>query len=239
MVSGYAVETGHALCLRCETFLYFLSYINFPFPNGCIFAAITDKNILSMKYQLKIIIASTRPGRKGPAVANWFLKCVEHFPDFEVEVLDLKEIDLPMMNEPEHPRFQKYSHEHTKSWSRIIAGADAFVVVTPEYNFSYPAPLKNALDYLFAEWNEKPMAFVSYGGISGGTRSVQDIKGPVTTLGMVPLMQAVNIPFFSQFINAEGIFEGDERLERSADAMLKKLLRLTKALKEMRAEVEV
>lgn len=191
-----------------------------------------------MKYQLKLIIASTRTGRKGPAVAKWFLKIAEQDPNFEIEVLDLKEINLPMMDEPEHPRFQKYTHEHTKKWSRTIAGADAFVVVTPEYNFSFPAALKNALDYLYSEWDGKPMAFVSYGGVSGGTRSVQEIKGPVTTLGMMPLPQAVNVPFFSQFINSEGVFEGNEILEKSAEGMLKKLAKWAGALKGMREEVE-
>ncbi len=191
-----------------------------------------------MKYQLKLIVASTRPGRKGPAVAKWFRNIAEQHPDFEVEVLDLMEINLPMMDEIDHPRLKNYSHEHTKKWSKTIDGADAFVVVLPEYNFSFPASIKNALDYLFSEWEGKPMAFVSYGGLSGGIRSVQDIKGPVTTLGMMPLPQAVNIPFFTQMMNAEGVFEGNEKLEKSAEGMLKKLRLWTGALKAMREQVE-
>lgn len=187
-----------------------------------------------MKYQLKIIIGSTRPTRKGPIVADWFLKIAKQHPDFEVELLDLKEIDLPLMDEPNHPRVQKYTKAHTKKWSKTIDSADAFVIVTPEYNFGYPATLKNALDYLSVEWSDKPMGFVSYGGISGGTRAVQELKLPVTALGMMPIPQAVNIPFFTQFINDNDVFEANETLEKSANVMLAKLQEWAKALKNMR-----
>lgn len=186
-----------------------------------------------MTYKLKIIIGSTRPSRQGHLVAHWFSKIAETYPEFSIEILDLKEINLPLMDEPHHPKFGNYTHEHTKKWSKTIADADAFVFVTPEYNYSFPAPLKNALDYLFAEWQHKPAAFVSYGGISGGTRSVQGLKMPVTTLGMMPLPEAVNIPFFGQHI-AEGVFRGNEALENSARVMLKKLAVWTKTLKIMR-----
>lgn len=187
-----------------------------------------------MKYKLKVIIGSTRPSRKGPAVANWFLEIANQHTDFEVELLDLKEINLPLLDEPEHPRLQKYANEHTKKWSKTIDEADAFIVVTPEYNFGYPATLKNALDYLALEWQDKPMAFVSYGGVAAGTRAVQGLKLPVTTLGMMPLPQAVNIPFFTQFINDEGIFKGNEKLVKSANVMLNKLRDWAEALKQMR-----
>jgi len=187
-----------------------------------------------MKYQLKIIVGSTRPGRKGITVANWFNELAKERQEFEVEILDLKEINLPFFDEENHPRLQQYANEHTKSWSNKIAHADAFVVVTPEYNFSYPATLKNALDFLAIEWAEKPLAFVSYGGLSGGTRAVQELKSTVTTLGMMPLPQAVNIPFFTQHINTEGDFVGTESLEKSANVMLSNLLRWTEALKGMR-----
>jgi NAD(P)H-dependent FMN reductase len=187
-----------------------------------------------MKYNLKVIIASTRPMRKGPIVADWFLKIAKQHSSFDIEVLDLKEINLPFLNEAEHPRLQKYAHEHTKQWSKTISEADAFVIITPEYNFGYPATIKNALDYLTIEWSDKPMCFVSYGGVSAGTRAVQELKSPVTTLGMMPLPQAVNIPFFNQFINSEGAFEANEPLIVSANAMLNKLLDWAKALKTMR-----
>ncbi|RKD20305.1 NADPH-dependent FMN reductase [Pelobium manganitolerans] len=187
-----------------------------------------------MAYQLKIIIGSTRQGRKGTAVADWFSTIAQEHSDFEVEVLDLKQIDLPLFDEEEHPRLKKYKHEHTKNWSKSIDAADAYVIVTPEYNFSYPATIKNALDYLSLEWAEKPLAFVSYGGLSGGMRAVQELKPVITTLGMMPIPQAVNIPMFTTMLNEQGIFTGNERLEQSANAMLNALLRWTKALKQMR-----
>src|SRR5699024_4946479 len=152
-----------------------------------------------MLMKLKVIIGSTRPGRKGPLMADWFAEFAKTHSNFQVEVLDLKEIALPFLDETEHPMVQQYKNVHTKNWSRTIDEADAFVVVTPEYNFGYPAALKNAFDYLHKEWAKKPMGFVSYGGISAGTRSVQALKLPVTTLSMMPLTQAVNIPFFSEF----------------------------------------
>ena len=165
-------------------------------------------------YKLKVIIASTRPGRKGPLVAEWFLKILAEHQEFDVEVLDLKEINLPFLDEPEHPRLRHYTHEHTKQWSRAIDSADAFVFVTCEYNFSAPASLINALDFVYHEWNYKPVAFVSYGGMSGGMRAVQMLKQTLTTLKMVPVTEAVNIPFFAKYINENGVFLGDEMLEK-------------------------
>lgn len=187
-----------------------------------------------MKYKLKVIIGSTRPSRKGPIVAEWFLKIAQQHSDFEIELLDLKEIDLPLMDEPNHPSMRQYTNEHTKKWSKTIDEGDAFVFVTPEYNYCAPATFKNAMDYLFQEWQEKPVGFVSYGGLSGGTRAVQDLKAPITTLGMMPLPQAVNIPFFTNFINEDSVFEAKESLEKSANVMLNKLTDWAKALKEMR-----
>ncbi len=102
-------------------------------------------------YNLKIIVASTRPGRKGPALAIWIFDVAKKHTEFSVELLDLAEINLPFLDEPNHPRLQKYTKEHTKKWSATIAAADAFIFVTPEYNYGYPASLKNALDFLFNE----------------------------------------------------------------------------------------
>lgn len=116
---------------------------------------------------LKIIIASTRPGRKGPAIASWITKKAKKIKDFETEVLDLAEINLPLMDELAHPRLRTYQHQHTKDWSAKIESADAFIMITPEYNYGLTAPLKNAIDYLSMEWNYKPVAFVSYGGLAG------------------------------------------------------------------------
>jgi NAD(P)H-dependent FMN reductase len=185
-------------------------------------------------FNLKIIIASTRPGRKGPAIAKWIISKASEMNDFQVEVLDLAEINLPLMDEPEHPRLKKYQHQHTKEWSAKIESADSFIMVTPEYNYGLTAPLKNAIDYLSIEWGFKPVAFVSYGGLAGGTRSVQMLKQIVTSLKMVPLVESVNIPFFMKHIDDKGNFNPEEAMEKSADDMLKELLRWTKGLKSIR-----
>lgn len=185
-------------------------------------------------YNLKVIIASTRPGRKGPLVADWFINNLKEHKEFEVEVLDLKEIDLPFMDEPEHPRLQHYTKKHTKKWSKTIDSADAYIIVTPEYNYGYPASIKNALDFVYHEWGYKPVAFVSYGGLSGGIRCVQMLKQVVTTLKMMPITEAVNIPFFTKHIAEDGKFKGDEILDKSANTTIKELLRWTATLQEMR-----
>jgi NAD(P)H-dependent FMN reductase len=185
-------------------------------------------------YNLSIIIVSTRPGRKGPAVAYWFQEIAQQHKDFNVELIDLAEVNLPFLDEPEHPRFQKYQHQHTKDWSARINKADAFIFVTPEYNYGYPATLKNALDFVYHEWSHKPVGFVSYGGMAGGTRCVQLIKPVITALRMMPIFDSVNIPFFGRYINEEGKFVADELLTKSANAMLADLLKWTKALKMMR-----
>lgn len=162
------------------------------------------------------------------------MKIAEQYKDFEIEVLDLKEINLPFLDESEHPILQKYTNAHTRSWSSKIDEADAFVIVTPEYNHSYPVSIKNVLDYLVKEWQNKPMGFVGYGGVSAETRAVQDLKIPVTTLGMMPIPQEVTIPFFNKFINNKGVFEGNAILNKAANVMLDNLQPWAEALKEMR-----
>ncbi|MDB5198817.1 MAG: NADPH-dependent reductase [Chitinophagaceae bacterium] len=185
-------------------------------------------------YNLKIITASTRPGRKGPALADWIFEAAKKHTEFSVELLDLAIINLPFLDEPEHPRFQKYTKEHTKSWSTKIASADAFIFVTPEYNFGYPAPLKNAIDFLHNEWQYKPVAFVSYGGIAGGTRSMQALKQVITALNMVPVVEAVNVPFFTKYIDEQNKFNADEGINKAAEGMFKELLKWTESLQQMR-----
>ena len=183
---------------------------------------------------IKIIIASTRPGRKGPSVASWIHAQLLEKTAFETELLDLAIINLPFLDEPEHPRLQKYAHDHTKNWSKLINEADGFIIVTPEYNFGYPAPLKNALDFLYNEWTYKPVGFVSYGGLSGGTRAVQQLKQVVTAQKMMPLAEAVHIPFFTKHINEEGKFIPDESLIKSADGMFAELAKWMEGLAGIR-----
>ena len=181
-----------------------------------------------------MIIASTRPGRVGESVGRWAQEVAIRHGGFDVEVLDLAAIDLPFMNEPNHPSEQRYVHQHTKDWSERISAGDAYVLVMPEYNHGFSAPLKNALDYLYKEWEYKPVGFVSYGGISGGTRAVQMIKQVVTTFRMFPVAEAVNIPYVATHMDADGNFRAPEGLEVAANKMLDVMARLTEALAPMR-----
>jgi NAD(P)H-dependent FMN reductase len=151
-----------------------------------------------------------------------------------VEVLDLADIALPFVDEPNHPRLQRYVHQHTKDWSAAVDGGDAFVFVMPEYNYGLNAPMKNAIDYLHHEWQHKPVGFVSYGGVSAGTRAVQMAKQVVTTLKMVPVSEAVSIPFFPQFIDDDGQLQANETMNTAADAMLTELLRYAEVLAPLR-----
>jgi NAD(P)H-dependent FMN reductase len=186
---------------------------------------------------LQVLIASTRPGRIGPAFARWFVARAEQHGGFEVEVVDLAEVALPFMDERHHPRLAKYEHEHTKAWSATVSRADAFVFVTPEYNYGYNAVLKNAIDYLHKEWADKPLGFVSYGGVAAGTRSVQQLKQVVTALRMVPVVESVNVPFAAQFLGDDGQVRPNDIMNTSADAMLTELARMTARLRPTPAAV--
>jgi NAD(P)H-dependent FMN reductase len=184
---------------------------------------------------LMIVIASTRPGRIGLPVGEWIESRARAHGGFEVDVADLAAIDLPFMDEPKHPRLRQYTHQHTKDWSARVEAADAFVFVHPEYNYAMTAPLKNAIDYLNAEWAYKPLGLVSYGGVSAGTRAAQQIKQVATTLKLFPLFEAVSIPFVAQFIGEHGALEPNEVMDKAADAMLDELVRVSAALRPLRA----
>jgi len=186
-------------------------------------------------FKLGVVIVSTRPGRAGLPIGEWFLEQARAHGQFELDRVDLKEVNLPLLDEPKHPRLGQYQHEHTKAWSARVKAADAFVFVTPEYNYSAPPSLLNALDFLSAEWAYKPAAFVSYGGISGGTRSVQMAKLALTTLKMMPLPEAVTLPFYAQHLGEDGVFRPGEKAAGSVAPMLAELLRWTGALAPLRA----
>ena len=186
---------------------------------------------------LMVVIASTRPTRVGPAVARWFVARATERGSFDVDLVDLAELDLPFMDEPEHPRFARYVHDHTKRWSARVAAADAFVFVTPEYNHGYSAPLKNAIDFLHHEWEHKPVGFVSNGGVAAGTRAVQQLKPIVAVLRMTPMSDAVYIPFVHQHLDGERQFRPTDELEAAATLLLQALERSEAVLRPLRAAV--
>jgi len=182
-------------------------------------------------YKLKIISSTVRPGRKGPMIAAWIAEQANKNGNFEVEILDLGEINLPMMNEVHHPMMKKYEHEHTKKWSAKIEEAEVFIFVTAEYDYNYPAPLRNAIEYLAHEWSFKAAGIVSYGGVSAGTRAANSLKADLATMSIVPLTQAVNFPMFAQFMNDKNEFVPGEASFKAAETMLRELVRWTKGLK--------
>lgn len=188
-----------------------------------------------MPFNLQVIVASTRPGRVGASVAKWFAEFAQANSEFNVELVDIADFNLPMYNEPMHPRIQEYMHDHTKRWSASVAKADAYVFVTPEYNYSPPPALINALDYVYNEWNYKACSFVSYGGVSGGLRSAQAARLQVTTLKIMPIPEGVTIPMVAKQINADGNFESNELINNSAQAVLQELHKWTSALKQLRS----
>jgi len=184
---------------------------------------------------LQIIVASTRPGRVGLPVARWVESEARAHNGFDdIELVDLAELDLPFMNEPHHPRLGQYVHQHTRDWSNKVAEADAFVFVMPEYNYGYNAELKNAIDYLYNEWQYKPVGLASYGGVSAGTRAAQMIKQVVTTLKMVPLNEAISIPFVHDFLDDSKTIVPNDVMREAATLMLDELVRVEAALRPLR-----
>lgn len=188
--------------------------------------------------KLHIIIASTRPGRVGRTVADWFISQVPADLGFEVEVVDLAEVALPLLDEPNHPAEHVYVHEHTRRWSANVASADAFVLVMPEYNVGFTAPLKNALDYLYTEWNHKPVGFVSYGMTSAGLRAVEMLKPVLISLQMMPIHSAVSIPLRLR-LDTDGVLQPDAVMAAAAQDLLSELSVMSQALASVRAAAEL
>lgn len=185
--------------------------------------------------QLGVVISSVREGRAGLSIGEWFMERARAHGGFDPTLIDLKKVGLPLLEERHHPRLQKYEQDTTKAWSATVKGLDAIVFVTAEYNFSTPPALLNALDHLYVEWNYKAAGFVSYGGMSGGLRSVQMLKQTVAALKMVPIVEAVAFPFFTQLVDREsGAFKGTESHDKAATVMLDELLRWDRALAILR-----
>jgi NAD(P)H-dependent FMN reductase len=172
---------------------------------------------------LQVIVASTRPGRIGRTVGEWFAGEAEAHEGFDVELVDLAEVALPFFDEPKHPRLQEYEHDHTRRWSETISRGDAYAFVMPEYNFGYTAPLKNAIDFLWNEWNDKPVALVGYGGVSGGLRAIQLLK-PVLTAVRLQHVAEVPIPFIHERVQ-DGRVEANDAMRSGASGALDALAR--------------
>ena len=189
-----------------------------------------------MALKLNIIIGSTRPGRVGPTIANWLAEAAREHGQFDVELVDLADFNLPLLDEAAHPSRQQYVNEPTKRWSASVASADAFLFVTPEYDYFAPAALVNAVQGLLLEWFYKPAGVVSYGGISGGLRSAQVLRQLLGNVNVHALAQVVPVPNFPQFIGDDGLFRPNEPMKEGLRGMLGELHKWATALKTMRPQ---
>jgi NAD(P)H-dependent FMN reductase len=185
--------------------------------------------------KLNIIIGSTRPGRAGPVVAKWLHQTAVAHGMFTVELVDLAEFNLPLLNDAAHPALRAYSNETTVRWSANVASADAYLFVTPEYDYFAPAALVNAVQTLLHEWTYKPAGVLSYGGVSGGLRGSQVLRQLLGNVNVHALPQTVSVPFFSQFI-VDGVFRPSEQAQAGAITMLDELHKWARALKRLRDE---
>lgn len=182
--------------------------------------------------KIGIIVGSTRPGRSSIAVANWVNEIAQKRTDADYQLVDIAEFELPLLDEPVPPSMGQYSKPHTLKWAEKIAELDGFVFVTPEYNHSIPAALKNAIDFIYAEWNNKAAGFVSYGS-AGGSRSVEQLRQVMAEIQIADVRAQVMLSLFSDFENFS-IFKPDPRHESTVNAMLDQVVKWSSALKSMR-----
>lgn len=186
-----------------------------------------------MAPRLHTVIASTRPGRVGPPIAHWFNEYVASHGKFDAKLIDLAAFNLPVYDEPHHPMRRQYERDHTKVWSASVNAADAFVFVLPEYNYMPPPSFVNAIDYLFWEWQYKPVGFVSYGGVSGGLRSAQQARLMASTVKMMPVPEGIALPnVYSQI--KDGTFAANDLNIQGAASMLNEMHKWAEALKSLR-----
>lgn len=184
--------------------------------------------------QIAIIVGSTRPGRKARAVAEWVLGLARARKDAAFEVVDVLDFGLPLLDEPVPPSMGRYSRPHTKAWAEKIAAFDAFVFVTPEYNHGTSGALKNALDFLYAEWNDKAAGFVGYGS-AGGTRAVEQLRLVLAELQVATVRNQVALSLRSDFEEMT-VFKPQPHQEKQVAAMLDQLAAWGGALKRLRED---
>ncbi|MEU5464646.1 NADPH-dependent FMN reductase [Streptomyces althioticus] len=183
--------------------------------------------------KIGIILGSTRPGRNGEAVARWVHEVAARRTDAEFEIVDLLDYELPVLDEPYPASLGNYTRPHTGPWAEKIASLDGFVIVTPEYNRSVPGALKNAIDYLYAEWNNKSVGFVSYGSV-GGTRGVEHLRGIAGELQLADVRSQVALSLFTDFENFSTFTPADVQHDTLATT-LDQVVAWAKALEPLRA----
>lgn len=182
--------------------------------------------------RLGIVIGSTRPGRKGEAVARWVLEHASQRTDAEFELVDLLDFHLPLLDEATPPSMGRYEKEHTKAWSAKVASFDGYVLVTPEYNHATSGALKNALDFVYREWNNKAAGFVGYGS-AGGTRAVENLRLIMAELQVATVRNQVALSLSTDFENYS-VFRPAEKQAKALAGMLDQLVAWAGALKTLR-----
>jgi NAD(P)H-dependent FMN reductase len=182
--------------------------------------------------RIGIILGSTRPNRNGEQVAKWVYDIASRRDDAEFELVDLRDYPLPHLDEPLPPSMGQYQNEHTRQWADKIASFDGFVFVTPEYNHSTSGVLKNAIDYLYAEWNNKAVGFVSYGGV-GGARAAEHLRLVAGELQMADVRQQVALSLLTEFENFS-VFKPGDYNRAALDTLLDQVVAWSTALAPLR-----
>ena len=189
--------------------------------------------MLQSGMHIAIVTGSTRPGRNNIAVARWAFELAAKRRDASFELVDIADYQLPLLDEPLPPVLGRYSHQHTKRWAAKIASFDGYVFVTPEYNHGTSAALKNAIDYLYAEWNDKAAGFVGYGA-AGGARAVEHLRLVMGNLMVADVTKQVALSLFTDFENMS-VFRPDPRREAELHSMLDQVIAWAGALKILRS----
>ena len=185
--------------------------------------------------KVAIVTGSTRPGRNNEAVANWVYRIAKERMDADFELVDIASYNLPLLDESMPPVFAQYSNAHTKAWSDKIASFDAYVFVTPEYNHGTSGALKNAIDYLFREWNNKAAGFVSYGGHAGGARAVEHLRLIMAEVMVATVRAQALLSLITDFENFKTFKPGPQR-EKELNAMIDEVTAWGGALKALRSQ---
>ena len=185
--------------------------------------------------KIGIIVGSTRPGRKAPAVAKWAHEILQGRKDAEYEIVDIQDYKLPLLDEPVPPLMGQYSKAHTKTWAAKIASLDGFIFVTPEYNHGTSAALKNAIDFLFQEWNNKAAGFIGYGS-AGGVRAVENLRLTMGEIKVADVRAQAMLSLYTDFENFT-TFRPHQHHTKAVNALADDLIAWTGALKALRETV--
>lgn len=186
--------------------------------------------------KIAIIIGSTRPGRSGEAIAHWVYDIARIRNDTRFEIVDIADYNLPLLDEPEFPKLRQYQKAHTKEWSKEIASFDGYIFVTPEYNHATSGALKNAIDYLYYEWNNKAAGFVGYGA-AGGVTAVESLRMIMAELQIAHVRSQVRISLYTDFENFK-ILKPASFQVKAANEMIDQVIAWSGALKILRKAEE-